>query len=104
MEDEPQGRVFKSRVVRITELARDDNIVSEYVFDDCDIRGPAVIASLGSTQWRDNTIPASAFWLVAETQPLEGVLGVKDCLFERCRFTHISIVGTEEFIARFLND
>jgi hypothetical protein len=103
----PQRKEFRSETVRLHELigiGRPPRLQG-YVFDDCDVYGPAVIGPV-ATEISDclfNT-PDSERGVcieVAPSQPLLGVIMLYNCRFRRCRFHQVNVAGTAEMIAGF---
>lgn len=99
------SNVFSGRQVRIAELAYDlaPTILRELVFQKCEILGPAVLHTLGSTQWRSNRFVdgRAQLWVLNEDKPYVGGIGVQDCLFEDCTIRGVAIAGPESLIRRF---
>ena len=98
-------RNYKDEDVKILELVENPTnpMLEGFTFQNCNIIGPAVVASL-STDWVNNTLTPSMFIVIpAARQRLEEVIGLKDCLITKCRFTNIGLIGTEDFIRRFFD-
>jgi hypothetical protein len=87
--------------VKIADLADGEGWVIGQTFEDCEIDGPAVLVP------SDNiTIEACKFpgpferfaWPLPD-RPVFGPVGLRDCTFRRCTFTHrVGIASSEEFL------
>jgi hypothetical protein len=76
--------------VRIADMADAEGIVSDHVFEDCNIVGPAVLIAVGDeTEFLDCRFPAppGAFlWEVPTGVRKYGAVLLRRCIFRRCRF------------------
>ena len=78
-------------------------IISDRTIEDCEIRGPAMIALLGRVTIKNGTFDGdveSLFVEVADKRIIFGAIGLRDCVFRRCRFVAIGIIGTREQIEK----
>ena len=76
-------------------------IISNRTLEDCEIRGPVMIALLGGVTIGDSGFDGdinSLFVEVSENRHILGAIGLRNCVFRRCRFTQIGIIGTQEQI------
>ena len=76
-------------------------IISDRTIEDCEIRGPAMIALLGGVTIASSTFDGnieSLFVEVVDKRTILGAIGLQDCVFRRCRFVAIGIIGTREQI------
>lgn len=85
-------------------------IIEDLVCVNCEIQGPAIIAMLGTWQAVDCTFDGSAavgpeplLWPVEEGQSIVGACGIRNALFEGCRFSHIGVAGTPAQLRDFAN-
>lgn len=84
--------------------AASDVILQRYVFEDCVIRGPAVLVFLGEqTEWDAPdfavTNADSLFWeLPADLPKPAGAVALDGCIFRRCRFERITLAASAESI------
>lgn len=77
-------------------------IISNRTIEDCELRGPSIIAALHGVTMSDcgfDGDPKSVFIEVLEGRII-GAIGLKDCVFRRCRFIQIGIIGTAENIRK----
>lgn len=86
---------------RITDLARDENIIRNKVFEDCNIFGPAVISlvfqnSLSYCNFQGSS-PDSIFIEIQQNQATGAILFF-NCIFRRCRFSKIGFIGKKNEI------
>ena len=103
-------RTHTGKVV-IAELARQLDperfLIEERVFQDAWIVGPAVLIPIRNTQFHDNLFPDlpldAWLWTMPEAGAV-GCVGVADCLFQRCDFQHITLMGDLDFIRRMKED
>ena len=78
-------------------------IVSNRTIEDCEIRGPAMVILLGGVTVDDNTFDGnidSLFVEVVENRVIFGAIGLRGCVFRRCRFKEIGVIGTREQIGQ----
>lgn len=98
--DELIGQTLRGLSIRIADLARDDFIIRGRTFEDCHIYGPACIAPLGTTFITGNSFdaPPDAVFIGVEQDNISGAIGVEDCVFRRCTFKRIGIIGPSDYI------
>lgn len=90
-----------SQVVRIPELIDPtDGSIHGWVFEDCDVYGPAVLIGVDDSPIVACDLGPSAeavFWLVEDGRDLiAGATKIRDCRFEGCRFHNVGFVETPE--------
>ena len=77
-------------------------MITGKTFTDCLIEGPAVIAAVGDTTFDgcDMGVTKNPHSLLYKAQGplLVGVIGFKDCKFERCRFRQVGFTGHDDFV------
>ena len=100
--DEP---LFRHKRLRLADLVGPDSILRDQVFEDCDIYGPAILASIGqgvggfdSCTWEAPTAESILFE-VPDGRVGVGMMGVVNCVFKRCRFYKIGLMGPPAQIA-----
>lgn len=94
---------IRGRAIRLIDLLAPGArpIISNRTIEDCEIRGPAMITLLDGVTLADNNFDGdinSPFLEVAEPRMIVGAIGLQDCVFRRCRFIAIGIIGTSEQI------
>lgn len=98
---------FENEIVRLPDLAIASDILEGLTFKNCMVVGPAVIAPVGALNLSDMVFSASIeemLILAPETRVLpKGVIGIKDCSFEGCRFDRLSIMADEPVLERLRN-
>jgi hypothetical protein len=102
----PRDRTFQNRSVKVTEIETvgpDSALLQELIFEDCLIQGPVVIMPLGTPAFVECEFESPhIFWVVTTDRPYFGVVGMRDCRFERCRFVSVGIAASQEVIDQFL--
>lgn len=99
--DELIASHLKDKTIRIADLAREDNIIRNRIFEDCYIYGPAIVVLQGETIMIVNCSFAESlddiFLTITKDRRLVGFIGCLDCKFIRCNFRGIGFLGTPEF-------
>jgi hypothetical protein len=96
---------YQDRVVRLSELVGDKvpPVIEGLTFDGCHIVGPAVVrleaSSPGSAGISNSSFdgdPDAMFIQVApEQEQVIGVILIRDCRFERCRFQGVGFLDKD---------
>jgi hypothetical protein len=76
-------------------------IISNRTIEDCEIRGPAMVILLDGVTIAESGFEGdvdSLFVEVPEKRIIFGAIGLRNCVFRRCRFIAIGIIGTREQI------
>jgi hypothetical protein len=94
---------IRGRIIHLIDLVAPGvkPIISNRTIEDCEIRGPAMIALLGGVTLADNDFDGdidSLFVEVAKERIIFGAFGLRNCVFRRCRFVAIGIICTKEQI------
>jgi len=95
---------IRGRIIQLMDLIAPGArpVISNRTIEDCEIRGPAMIGLLGGVNLDDNNFDGAnideLFVEVLENRIIIGAIGLKDCVFRRCRFIKIGIIGTKEQI------
>jgi hypothetical protein len=75
-----------------------------FVFEGCDIIGPAVLAILNNVTITYNQFDGDLGAIIWEVpisrERVIGAIGVQNCTFNRCRFIRIGLAGPPEFISK----
>ena len=98
------GDLFENRRVRIGDVERDgDGVIRGKRFEGCTIVGPAILFPVGPVEYVLSTLGPDAdtvVWEIAQgRRRLAGVLGLDDCVFERCKFLNIGFAGPSQLLA-----
>ena len=98
---QPGDNVYRNAVIRIAELAGEQGVLEDFVFEGCDIKGPAVLVPQGSTFASTNLLgdPEALLWDIPPNRPkVAGAILVRNCTFEGCTFINVGLAGPPEFI------
>ena len=103
-------RIYHHRVIRLCELAGDEGIISDVAFEDCDIRGPAVLVLQAtrpdSVRLQSNSFEGNMDAILWEIDPqtrpeVIGAILCVDCTFDSCTFSKVGLAGPPEFTSQF---
>jgi uncharacterized protein YjbI with pentapeptide repeats len=97
----PGDNVYREEVIRISDLAGDRGVLEGFVFEKCELRGPAVVILQGSNLANNNLMgdPDAFLWEIPPTRPaVIGAVLAKNCTFEECTFVNVGLAGPPEFI------
>lgn len=98
---QPGDNVYRDAVIRITELAGEQGVLEGFVFEGCDLKGPAVLVPQGSNFANTSLIgdPNALLWEIPPDRPqVIGAILVQNCTFEGCTFINVGIAGPPDFI------
>ena len=98
---QPGDNVYRDAVIQIAELAGEQGVLEGFVFEGCDLKGPAVLVPQGSNFANSNLVgdPDALLWEIPPDRP--GVIGailVRNCTFEGCTFLNVGFAGPPEFV------
>jgi hypothetical protein len=98
---------IKGRLIYLMDLLAPGSkpIISNRTIEDCEIRGPAMAVALGRVSITEAGFDGdknSLFVEIADARSIVGAIGLQDCVFRRCRFKQIGILGTKEQIKIFM--
>lgn len=83
-------------------------VIAGKVFTHCVLEGPAMIAPLPGTTFDNCDMGAvenpHSLLFKAQGPKLVGVIGFKDCIFERCQFRLVGFSGHHDFVDAMMND
>lgn len=101
--DVSESKIHRRQVVLISEVLGRTPVgpdrLEGFIFNDCQIIGPAVLMPVRDTHFNDCTFEAAEVFTEAEDgRPYFGVVGLVACTFERCRFERIGIHGPKDFV------
>ena len=103
-------KIYHHRVVRICELAGDEGVLRNLAFEDCEIRGPAVLVLQAtrpdSVRLHNNSFEGNMDAILWEINPevrpeVIGAILCVDCTFDTCNFTKVGLAGPPEIIQSF---
>jgi hypothetical protein len=101
---------FRGQDLWIADFARRSTVVSDKVFEDCQIFGPAVVAAFNSgtfvdCTWAEGENPKSVLWeATPDREKFVGVIGLEDCLFRRCHFVRVGLLVKPEEYRTLIED
>jgi len=77
------------------------NRLDGVTFEDCALRGPAVVYPLGRIVFEDCEwdAPANVVWWDRWPEEVTGVLALENCRFVRCRFFGVGFLGDKNLVA-----
>ena len=93
------SRTFTNQRIRLLDIIDDSGIISDTLFSECTIVGPAILLIMDPTvQLASNAFAATSmnqvFWEVAESRSaVIGAIGLTNCRFEKCEMIRIGIAG-----------
>lgn len=101
-------KALRRQVVLVSELVGRTKVgpdkLEGYIFNDCQIVGPAVLFVVQDDHFNDCTFEAAEVFTVAEPgRPYFGVVSLYNCTFEKCRFERVGILAPQPFVDQFLN-
>lgn len=95
------SRTFTNERIRIFAIG-DSGIISDALFSECTIVGPAVLLVMDNTVRLENNAFAAismdqVFWELPESRrEVIGAIGLTNCRFEKCEMVRIGIAGPRE--------
>lgn len=92
--------IHEREVVYIHDLVNDKGIVDGHKFEDCAIKGPAVLVLLHDCHVSNSSVGSpEAIWPpLPSNRGYIGAIGVQNCSFNKCRFEGIGFAGNEQLI------
>ena len=101
---QPGDNVYRDAVIRVAELAGAQGVLEGFVFEGCDLKGPAVLVPQGSNFANSNVVgdPDALLWEIPPDRPqVIGAILVRNCTFEGCTFLNVGFAGPPEFVREF---
>ena len=98
---QPGDNVYRDAVIRISELAGEQGVLEGFVFESCDLKGPAVVVPQGSNFASSRLVgdPDALLWEIPPNRPeVIGAILVRNCTFEDCTFINVGFAGPAEFV------
>lgn len=94
-------------VIRIVDRVDEDGRIRNQTFEECEIRGPAMLA----LEVEPITLEACSFggtfdsiFHLTEKPEIRGAIGLRNVAFRRCVFEQIGFIGPPEVIEKFGQD
>ncbi|HYM49153.1 MAG TPA: hypothetical protein VET65_01145 [Candidatus Limnocylindrales bacterium] len=98
-------KTLRDRVVAISKYVSNQAVLEGYTFLGCQINGPAILFFQSEVRFQHNSFDGdldAILWEVPLSRPrVVGVVAVRNCVFDRCRLTHVGIAGPPDFISQF---
>jgi len=97
------GSYLRGLSVQLADLARDNPIIHDRTFEDCDLYGPAIVFFEGCmcTECRYDAASAEDLCIViSEPRNLIGVIMFSRCVLRRCRFKNVGMIATPHDFAQ----
>jgi hypothetical protein len=94
----------RDRAIRIADLTQNTATITNRVFENCTIIGPAVFALRGRTSMSDCSFegPKERLWIdVPKGFRPAGVVWVVNCIFRECHLSGIGQIGDADMKAKF---
>ncbi len=96
---------IRGRVIYLMDLLAPSSkpIISDRTIEDCEVRGPAMVAFLGNVTITNSGFEGeidSLFVEIADKRMIFGAIGLLRCTFRRCQFKGIGILGTKKQIQK----
>lgn len=93
--------------INVADLVRQDAIVKNKTFYNCDLYGPAVFGAIGEHNvydviTMDINNPSEGFIVVETPITVTGVIGIDSCQFINCRLHGVAFMGNEEDYQQYL--
>jgi hypothetical protein len=99
----PTKELFVREMIYLPDFTRVLDTIGNRRFEQCLIRGPAVLISARNNQLLsckfDGPLEAILWEIPLERTCVIGVIALLDCIFDRCQFVHVGLAGPPEFIA-----
>ena len=98
---QPGDNVYRDAVIRISELAGEQGVLDGFVFENCDLKGPAVVVPQGSNFASSRLVgdPDALLWEIPpDRTEVIGAILVRNCTFEDCTFMNVGFAGPAEFV------
>jgi hypothetical protein len=95
----------EDELVRTTELATVNDVLTDHEFVNCEIVGPAILVPLAGVEFIDSVFegdPEAMLWEIPEYRTrVIGGIGLQRCRFRGCRFSRIGFAGPPDFVKAF---
>ena len=90
----------RAKIIRIADEADAHGMIQDRLFEDAEIRGPAMLTPAGSLtiEHCDWDAPFDQMFHATEKAALVGVIGLSNVTFRRCAFRSIGFLAHPNFI------
>lgn len=98
---QPGDNVYRDSVIRVADLAGDRGVLDGFVFERCELKGPAVMIPQGSNLANNNLMgnADALLWEIPPDRPeVIGAILARNCTFEDCTFVNVGLAGPPEFV------
>lgn len=98
---QPGDNAYRDAVIRVADLAGDRGVLDGFVFEGCELKGPAVLVPQGSNLANSSLLgdPDALLWEIPPDRPeVIGAILARNCTFENCTFMNVGLAGSPEFI------
>lgn len=96
----PGDRTYRNQLVRISDLAVTEDVISDVVFENCILDGPAVLLFLGEISLVGNTLIGNLDSILWTIQPgrdqVVGAIGMLNVQLVQCRLQRLGIAVLEQ--------
>ena len=91
----------KPGTIYLTKLAEGTPLVEDKVYENRDFVGPAVIHFGEGTVLTDSSFfgDPNSVLIEVNQDTFQGAVTFRDCMFKRCRFRNVGIIGTKKLLA-----
>lgn len=102
----PSGKYLHGETIRLCDfvVAGEKPIIEGKTFEECTLLGPAMVYLFGVSTVHNCSFDGgmdSLFIEVEADRVVIGVIGLKDCVFRKCRFRGIGVIGPSDLIKRW---
>jgi hypothetical protein len=102
-------KTSRDQAVKLTDLVATDGLLEGFTFVGCRINGPAIVLVLDDTAIRNCDLGSpnseALLWEVPLSRRIVvGVIGARNCTFDRCTFANIGFAGPPSLMATFRRD
>ena len=101
----PLETYFSKKIIRVVDLVVGAYRIEDKIFEDCVLYGPGIVGFVGAYGTVEECTlqgdPKDIF-IEAENRRIQGAIGFSRCVFRRCRFIGLGIVGAPALIQEFM--
>jgi hypothetical protein len=93
---------YRDAVLRLSELAGDRALLDGFTFENCYLKGPAILLPKNNSMFFGNQFDAPADSVLWEIDPsreaVTGAIEATRCTFEGCHFTRVGLAGLPDTV------